>query len=59
MKSSTHDGAAGRWHRVKGRIKEFAGKISRNPGLEAEGKSESLSGKVQEKIGAIKNVVGK
>jgi uncharacterized protein YjbJ (UPF0337 family) len=44
---------------LKGRIKEFAGKISRNPGLEAEGQAERLGGKVQEKIGAIKKVVGK
>jgi uncharacterized protein YjbJ (UPF0337 family) len=59
MKPSTHDGTAGRWHRLKGRIKEFAGKITRDPGLEAEGKSERFGGKVQEKIGAIKKVVGK
>jgi uncharacterized protein YjbJ (UPF0337 family) len=30
-----------------------------NPGLEAEGKEESRTGKVQEKIGEIKKVVGK
>jgi uncharacterized protein YjbJ (UPF0337 family) len=30
-----------------------------NPDLEAEGKDENLDGKVQEKIGQVKKVVGK
>jgi uncharacterized protein YjbJ (UPF0337 family) len=30
-----------------------------NPDLEAEGKAESQSGEVQEKVGEIKKVVGK
>ena len=30
-----------------------------NPDLEAEGKEENRAGKVQEKIGEIKKVVGK
>jgi uncharacterized protein YjbJ (UPF0337 family) len=44
---------------VKGKIKEIAGKVSRNPDLETEGKVEGSTGKVQEKIGQIKKVVGK
>jgi uncharacterized protein YjbJ (UPF0337 family) len=44
---------------VKGKIKEIAGKVSMNPDLEAEGKEESRTGEVQEKIGEIKKVVGK
>ena len=40
MKSSTKDQAEGRFHKVKGKIKEVAGKISLNPDLEAEGKDE-------------------
>jgi len=59
MKSSTQDEAEGKWHKVKGKIKEIAGKVSMNPDLEAEGKRESKTGKVQEKIGEIKKVVGK
>jgi len=59
MKSSTRDEAEGKLHRVKGMIKEISGKVSMNPDLEAEGKDENLDGKVQEKIGQIKKVVGK
>ena len=59
MKSSTQDEAEGKWHKVKGKIKEIAGKVSMNPDLEAEGKEEGRTGKVQEKIGDIKKVVGK
>ena len=59
MKSSTRDEAEGKWHKVKGKIKEIAGIVSLNPDLEAEGKEEGRSGKVQEKIGEIKKVVGK
>jgi len=35
------------------------GKVSMNPGLEAEGKDENLDGIIQEKIGRIKKIVGK
>ena len=44
---------------MKGKIKEVAGKVSMNPGLEAEGKEETRTGEVEEKIGEIKKVVGK
>jgi uncharacterized protein YjbJ (UPF0337 family) len=59
MKSSIRDEAEGKWHKVKGKVKELAGKANMNPDLEAEGKQESKTGKVQEKIGEIKKVVGK
>jgi uncharacterized protein YjbJ (UPF0337 family) len=59
MKSSIRDEAEGTWHKVKGKIKEIAGKVSMNPDLETEGKDENLDGKAQEKIGQIKKVVGK
>jgi uncharacterized protein YjbJ (UPF0337 family) len=59
MKSGMRDEAEGKWHKVKGKIKEIAGKVSMNPDLEAEGKAESITGKVQEKIGEIKKVVEK
>jgi len=59
MKSSTRDEAEGEMHQVKGKIKEIAGKVIMNPDLEAEGKGEIRSGKVQEKIGEIKKIVGK
>jgi len=59
MKSSTKDQAEGKFHKMKGKIKEAAGKLSDNPKLKAEGTVEEMSGKVQEKIGQVKKVWGK
>jgi uncharacterized protein YjbJ (UPF0337 family) len=47
------------FHKVKGKIKEIAGKLSGNPRLEAKGKGEKIAGKVQRKIGQVKKVLGK
>jgi uncharacterized protein YjbJ (UPF0337 family) len=44
---------------VKGEIKEVAGKLTKNTDLEIEGKEEKIEGKVQEKVGQIKKVLGK
>ena len=59
MKSSTKDQAEGTLHQLKGTIKETAGKLSDNPKLEGEGAGERIAGKVQEKIGQVKKVLGK
>jgi uncharacterized protein YjbJ (UPF0337 family) len=59
MKSGTRDEAEGKWHKMKGKIKAIAGKLSNEPMLEAEGANENMAGKVQEKVGEIKKVVGK
>jgi uncharacterized protein YjbJ (UPF0337 family) len=59
MKSSTQDNVESKIHKVKGEIKEVAGKLTNNPSLEMEGKSEKIEGKVQEKAGQIKKVFGK
>jgi uncharacterized protein YjbJ (UPF0337 family) len=59
MKSSARDEAEGKWHRVKGKVKELAGKVSINRDLEAKGKKEKRAGKTQEKLGQVKKVVGK
>lgn len=59
MKSSTQDQAEGTFHQIKGSVKEAAGKISGKPELEAEGKAENTAGKVQEKVGELKEVLGK
>jgi uncharacterized protein YjbJ (UPF0337 family) len=59
MKSSTKDQAEGKYHNVKGTVKEMAGNISDNAKLEAEGKDEKIKGKVQEKIGQVEKVLGK
>jgi uncharacterized protein YjbJ (UPF0337 family) len=59
MKSSTKDQAEGKFHKMKGRIKEAAGEISDNPKLEAEGTGERITGIVQETVGKVKKVLGK
>jgi uncharacterized protein YjbJ (UPF0337 family) len=59
MKSSTKDQAEGKFHQVKGKIKEVAGDLTDNPKLEDEGTDEKIVGKVQEKIGQVKKVLGK
>ena len=56
MKSSTKDKAEGKYHEVKGKIKEMAGELTDNPELEAEGANEKIAGKVQKKIGEVKEV---
>ena len=58
MKSSTKDRAEGKFHEAKGKVKEMAGKLTDNPKLEARGTGEKIAGKVQEKIGDVKKVVG-
>jgi uncharacterized protein YjbJ (UPF0337 family) len=59
MKSGTQDQAEGTFHKVRGKLREIAGKITDNPKVEAEGKYEKIAGKVQEKIGQVKKVAGK
>jgi uncharacterized protein YjbJ (UPF0337 family) len=59
MKSSTQDQAEGKFHAVKGKVREMTGKITDNPKLEAEGQVEKIAGKVQEKVGQVKKVLGK
>ena len=59
MKPSTKDEAEGNFHQATGKLKEIAGKLSMNPKLEAEGTGEKIAGKVQEKIGQVKEVLGK
>lgn len=59
MKSSTKDQAKGKFHEVKGSLKETAGELSDNPKLKAEGTIEKIAGKFQGKVGQIKKVLGK
>ena len=58
MKSSMKDKVAGTFHEAKGAVKEMAGELTDNPKLEAKGKTEKIAGKVQEKIGQVKKVLG-
>jgi uncharacterized protein YjbJ (UPF0337 family) len=47
MKPSTTDQVTGKFHEVKGDVKEKAGRVTNNPNLETEGQAEKLTGKVQ------------
>lgn len=59
MKSSATDKAEGKFHEVRGKMKEVAGELSDNPELEGEGIGEKIAGKVQQKVGQAKKVLGK
>ena len=59
MKSGTQDQMAGKFHKIKGKVKEIIGKLSDNPKLEASGTYEKISGIVQYKIGQVKMGLGK
>jgi len=59
MKTSTTDKIKGKFHQVKGDIKEKAGQITNDPKLEAKGQDEKLGGKIQKKIGEIEKVIEK
>ena len=58
MKPSTEDKTTGTLHEVKGAIKQEAGKLTKNPNLEAEGIAEKNVGKVQHVVGKIEKAVG-
>jgi len=58
MKPSTKDQAEGKFHEVKGKIKEKLGKATKNPNLENEGTSGRAAGKVQNKVGQVEKVLG-
>lgn len=59
MKSSTKDRIKGKFHELKGNVKEKAGQATNNPTLAAEGREEKLAGKVQKKVGQIEEVFEK
>ena len=59
MKPSTKDQMEGKFHELKGTVKEKTGQVINNPDLEAKGKAEKLTGKVQNKIGQIEAVLEK
>lgn len=59
MNSSTNDQIEGKFHEVKGKIKETAGHVAGDPDLESEGQAENLAGKLQEKVGQVKRIFEK
>ena len=59
MKESMKDKIQGKFHEVKGKIKETSGKTFNNPRVEIEGQNEKIGGTIQEKVGQTKKVLGK
>ena len=59
MKPSTTDQLKGALHEAKGKFKEKAGQVTKNPNLEAEGQAEKIGGKVQKKVGQVEKVFEK
>jgi len=59
MKQSTEDKAKGKFHEVKGKVKEKVGRATNNPDLESEGQIEKAGGKIQKKVGQVENVLEK
>jgi uncharacterized protein YjbJ (UPF0337 family) len=59
MKSSRQDKVEGTYHELKGKAKEVVGKLSDNPKLQAKGVVEKVAGKIQSKVGQVKQVIGK
>lgn len=57
MKQSSKDQAKGKFHEVKGKIKEKVGRATNNPRLEEEGADEKFGGKVQKKVGQVEKVL--
>jgi uncharacterized protein YjbJ (UPF0337 family) len=58
IKPSTQDRTEGKFHEVKGEIKEEIGKATNDPDLEATGNAEKKAGKVQQWIGQAEKAVG-
>jgi uncharacterized protein YjbJ (UPF0337 family) len=58
MKRSTKDKAKGKFHEVKGKVKEKVGRATNNPNLEGEGRGEKIGGKIKKKIGQVEKVLG-
>jgi uncharacterized protein YjbJ (UPF0337 family) len=59
MKPSTKDQVEGKFHEVKGKLKEKVGQVTNHPNLKQEGQAEKLAGKVQKKVGQVEEVLEK
>ncbi|MGH9454616.1 MAG: CsbD family protein [Terriglobia bacterium] len=59
MKPSAEDKAEGKYHEVKGAVRETAGKLTNNPDWEVEGRDEKNAGKAQKKIGQVEKAIEK
>jgi uncharacterized protein YjbJ (UPF0337 family) len=58
MKSSTKNKAKGKFHEMKGTVREKTGQLTNNHSLQAMGKVEKVTGKVQGKLGQLEKALG-
>jgi uncharacterized protein YjbJ (UPF0337 family) len=59
MDDSTKDQAQGKFHELKGKLKETAGQLTNDPNLTDDGQAEQIAGTVQKKIGQVEKVFEK
>jgi uncharacterized protein YjbJ (UPF0337 family) len=59
MKGSTKNFVEGKYHAIKGEVKEAVGKAVSSPTVAIEGRAEKIAGKVQEKFSKIEKAVGR
>ena len=59
MSQGTKDEMEGKFHEVKGKVKEKVGHATNNPDLEDEGTAEKVGGKIQKKVGQVEKVIEK
>lgn len=55
MQSSTQDILAGKWHELKGKVKQKWGKLTDDDVTTMSGRSEELSGLLQQRYGYDKS----
>ena len=59
MTHSTNDQVEGKFHEVKGAIKEKVGQVKKDAALETEGRKEKHAGQLLKKVGEIEKVFDK
>ena len=59
MKQSARDKTQGRYHELKGNVKQKVGKATNNPRLQAEGVGEKFAGKIQKALGTVEKAIEK
>ena len=58
IRQSTKDKSKGKFHDVKGNIKEKVGRAANKPNPEVKGQHERIGGKIQKKIGEGEEILG-
>jgi uncharacterized protein YjbJ (UPF0337 family) len=59
MKPSTKNQIKGALHLIKGKAKAQAGQATQDPTLTAEGQTEAIAGKVQQKLAQVQRIFEK